>query len=295
MKINVLKLCVFLALFFTIERFCHKQTHGFRLYKIQSDHENHPDWDVKPPRNINLDTILSQPYYFLNSGGECYAFVSKDQKYVIKFFKHHHMRANRWYDLLPLPIFLQTRTKRREKLSTLFTSCKIAEKRFKKQTGLLYLHLNQTKNLQKKIQLFDAIGAVHYLDLDPTSFAIQKKATLAYPTLTHLMQAGEIQAAKVRLESLIQLMIARSKAGVADHDPRKRNFGFVQDQAIEIDLGSFEIKESLKNPKESRRALYYETLKLRKWIKKYHPELSPVLEEILKSTQNDLVKYTENN
>lgn len=276
MKKILSKTFLFLIVFFTIERFCHRQTHGFRLHKIQSNHEYNPFWEIH--QNSLPHEALSQPYHFLESGGECYAFSSKDEKYVLKFFKHHHMREKKWHDSLP---FLKTKDKRKKRLETLFSSCKIAQDRFQNETGLIYLHLNQTENLNIQLKIFDAIGVLHHLDLDQITFALQKKASLAYPTLTHLIEAGELEAAKTRLSSLIQLMIARSKAGIADHDPRKRNFGFVGDQAIEIDLGSFSINEELKTSKETRRALYRETIKLRRWVKKYHPELTDFLKTTL--------------
>lgn len=281
--IQALLVCV---AFMALERFCHKQTKGFRLQKIQADLPHNSDWETVLPADCEIDrlrAILKEPFYFLNSGGESYAFVSKDDKYVLKFFKLHHMRPKSIEDaLLPPPLRAKYRQMRTKKLTTLFSSCKLAYEKFRKGSGLVYLHLNQTDNLKTKLKFYDAIGAVHTLDLDKVPFALQEKATLAYPTITALAEAKEIDAAKLRLSSLIELITTRCQAGLSDHDARARNFGFIGEEAIEIDLGSFSFDETLKLPQETRKTLVHETLKLRRYIKKRHPELLDFFDEKMK-------------
>ncbi len=278
---NALLFCI---VFVAIERFCHRQTHGFSMRKIRSDLTFNTKWESSHPSRPELQEIrdhLSQPYSFLNSGGESYVFVSKDGDYVLKFFKQHHMRPNHWTDSF-LPKSIQNR--RTKRLNTLFSSCKLAYNRFREETGLVYLHLNKTDNLNVELQLFDPIGVVHKLPLDQFEFALQKRASMAYPTLSALANAREFDAAKVRLSSLVSLMARRCQVGLADHDARKRNFGFIGGQAVEIDLGSFSLNESLKTPQKTSRAFLLETMKLRRWIKKYHPELSGFLDEQIQQT-----------
>ena len=274
----MIRLILFVVLFFSLERFCHKQTHGFRLHKIQSPPSQDAHWETPPP-SAEAQAALEQPYHFLNSGGECYIFASEDGKYVLKFFKHHHMRVNSPLDPILPHAFIENRRIRRTKF---FTSCKIASDRFSKETGLVYLHLTKTDSLLHKLRLYDPIGIVHDLSLDTLEFALQKRASLAYPTLTALLEAGEISGAEKRLASLVDLIAARSRAGIADHDARKRNFGFIGTEAIELDLGSFSFDESLYDPDNAQKALLYETIKLRRWVKKYHPELHKCLDEKLK-------------
>ena len=129
---KTVKILVFLLCFACVERFCHKQTHGFQLHKIRSSLSFTPEWDVQPLPNSEMQTVktaLTQPYYYLDSGGQCYAFVSADGKYVLKFFKHHHMRQKSL-----LPLFQATREKR---LQGIFTSCILAYNRFREGTRLL--------------------------------------------------------------------------------------------------------------------------------------------------------------
>jgi hypothetical protein len=200
------------------------------------------------------------------------------------------MRPKSYLNGIYLPSFLESfRTKiiaeRKERLHTIFLSFKLAYDRFKEHTGLLYLHLNKTNTLHQTITLVDNIGVAHSFDLDSLEFALQKTAALAYPTIQHHMKTGNKQAAENCLKSLVELIITRSKAGLADRDPIvKRNFGFIGEQAIEIDLGSFYEDPFLKNPIAYKRELFCETIKLKSWIRKRYPELSPFLEQTIQNT-----------
>ncbi|NGX39051.1 MAG: hypothetical protein KR126chlam1_00371 [Chlamydiae bacterium] len=287
MKTFLFKLIFFSMAFILLERFCHHQTRGFRISKIHSNLPHNPKWSLPPLSSNEMEEVkkaLNQPYRFLDSGGQCYAFVSKDQQYVLKFFKHHHMRPSSLLDHLPtlkvLTPFLEKQKKKRTmRLEEMFTSFTIAFERLRDQTALLYLHLNKSEDLNTTLKLYDAIGIRHRIDLDNIEFALQRKASMAYPTLTTLATSGEIEAAKVRIASLLDLMITRCKQGIADHDPRKRNFGFIKEQAVEIDLGSFTLDDSLMTESTGKRTFFFETVKLRRWVKKYHPELFDFLEE----------------
>ena len=270
-----------------IERFCHKKTRGFRPYKIYSTLSYHPEWDIAPPTEKKMKKIrnlLSQPYYFLGSGGQAYAFVSKDQTSVLKLFKHHHMKEKSYLDQIPLPPFLaKLRTQHRKihlkRLSQIFGSTITAWNRFKKESGLIYLHLNKTDHLQTTVTLFDAIGVQHTIPLDQIEFALQEKATMAFPKLNRLISEGKITEAKTHITSLLELFCRRSEVEILDLDARKRNFGFVGERAIEIDLGSFITHECLKSPQMRKKIFFFESMILYRWIKKHHTHLAEFLEE----------------
>lgn len=279
MQRYIIRSILFVICFFAVERFCHEKTHGFSLRKIQAHLEAESNTNAFTETD-DIRKILSQPFYFLNSGGECYCFVSGDGKTVLKFFKMHHLSPFKIEDLF-LPTFIKNhyRGKRREKKEAFFTSCSLAWNHFRERSGLIYLHLQKTQNQLGSIKVYDAIGVVHTLSLDEIPFALQKKAAMAYPTLQILVEANEMEAAKIRLHSLVDLMVERSKSGLKDHDPRRRNFGFINNQAIEIDLGSYSIDHSLQKPDEQNRTLLKETIKLRRFTKKYIPQLLETLDE----------------
>lgn len=263
------KIILFCFLFFAIERFCHRQTEGFRLQKIASQLPYRSEW-ATPPASSEVKELLDQPYFFLGSGGQCYAFLSEDGQTVLKLFKHHHLRA--------LPFGIQKK-KRQQKLEELFSSFKIAQEKLQQETGLVYLHLNATDDLSKTLILVDPLGIRHPIDPDRTTFALQKKAEMALPTLQKLVDAQEWKAVQNHLSSLLDLIVSRSQKKVADWDPIiKRNMGFINGKAVEIDLGSFSLDPSLSSPINRRRAVFFETLKLRRWVKKKAPALLPFFE-----------------
>ena len=265
---------VFLALLAlcSVERFCHKQTHGFRVHKITSKDSVVETALPQGAEKEALKTILSQPYHFLASGGECYAFASEDGHYVIKCFKHHHMREHSVLDLLT-DKWKKARTKKRARL---FASCLIAHERLPEETGLIALHLSKTPGyFNQTLTLIDRIGIAHCINLDQIDFALQHRGILALDVL-------KTDKNPRHLDAIFQLIKARCMKGVADRDPIfKRNLAFVGDRAIAIDLGAFVFDESLKNPCFAHRALFFETLKLKRWLYKNAPELLPHFEERL--------------
>jgi len=279
-----LKFFLFVLGFIVVERLCHSATEGFRLQKVVSTLSFDPRWETAPPENMaEIDQALNQPFSFLGSGGQCYAFLSQDKKFVLKLFKHHHMRVPCFY-LKWIPKLAKTR---KERFEHIFGSFKLSYEHLKEETALVYLHLNKTDLFKKNLTLIDKLGIAHKIDLDRTEFALQKTATLAFTHLRHKMKHQDIEGAKESLSSLLQLIVTRSKRGIADRDPiLKRNFGFIGNQAVEIDLGSFSKNEDLKKPYVYKRELFYETLKLRKWVKKHYPELLSYLNEAINAHLN---------
>jgi hypothetical protein len=284
---------LFLICFFLVERFCYDKTLGFRLQKIYSTLPPDPNWAtgyLKEYDEAKVREILSQPFYFFGRGGESYAFLSKDGRYILKFFKHHKMRPKHPLDLLLPPCFRQKwQNRRKERLERFFSSCKLAFEQISQETGLLYLHLTKSENLHQKMTFFDPIGIKHRVDLDKVEFALQKRATMALPTLFQLVEEGKVDLAKAHLTSLLEMIYTRSRAGIADHDARGRNFGFVDGRAIEFDLGSFSQDERLKEEKNVKKTFLLETCKLRRWVHKHRPELLDSFDEKRKNflTEND--------
>jgi hypothetical protein len=287
--------CIIAAVFcIGLHFFCREQTGGFQVHRICSQLTFHPEWEVTPlcpEEQIVVDKTLCQPFYYLGKGGSCYAFVSEDQKCVIKFFKHHHLRS--WLDFFPLPSFLssyrsQIASEKKQDLQETFNSFKIAYEHLKEETGLLYLHLNKTDHLQKKITLVDKIGIKHVLEADVMEFALQKKADLALPCLAKHIQDNESAIVKACIDAYLQLVISKAKKGVEDKDPAlEKNFGFLGTSCIEIDLGAFCIDEKAKDPIFWKKQLVKEAQELKNWLTGNDPSLVPYVEEKVRLMQED--------
>lgn len=287
---------LFLVLFLGVQRFCHKQTRGFQLHKILSRQQ--PDsQDPLPPvsEREELRAIFNQRFYFLGSGGQCYAFLSEDKRTVLKFFKKHHMRTWEFIKSIPLPSFLaayrqKILQKSLHQSPALFESCKISYLELKERTGLIYLHLNKTDYLQRKLTIVDKLGIAYEIDLDSIDFAVQKKAEFIKPRLKKLIKENDLATAKECIESMLGLIVERCHKGILDRDPNfRRNMGLIGNQAIEIDLGSYSKDESLKNPERFKTELLDKTQKLKQWLGRKNENLTAYLcqriDEILKENE----------
>ncbi len=69
------------------------------------------------------------------------------------------------------------------------------------------------------------------------------------PTLEDHMARGDITGAKAAIDSLLELLYARCKMKIHDSHPNfKKNFAFLNNRAIEIDVGRFSPKVPEKFP-----------------------------------------------
>ena len=169
----------------SLEKFCRSKTDGFSMSKITSEMTYHKEFETSSLSNKELDSIrsiLDQPYHYLGKGVQCFAFVSADDKYVLKFFRMRRVLPSPW--LIKMPV---NESYKKEKISRKFEefmrdfmSYKIAYELLKEDTGLVYIHLNKTNLLHQKITLFDKIRIKHTIDMDNMEFILQKKADLFF-------------------------------------------------------------------------------------------------------------------
>lgn len=221
-------------------------TDGFRVIKMRVDFPNYPEWEF--PFDPDLRSLLDQPFYYINKGSQCYVFESLDKQYVIKFFRYNDPESE-------LKVF------------TLFNAARIAYEQLRSETGLIFIHLNRTKMDLPTIHCKDALGRSYRFKLDNYRFAIQKRAMPFQPTMqTALKDPLLIQK---RLDQFVDLLFARTAKGVFNADPSlSRNFGFLEDRAIEIDFGCF--RPAAVHSKEFEIERY--AGKLRQWLKTEAPD-----------------------
>ncbi len=253
----IIKIVIFVLCFFSMAKFCKKQTGSFTVARITSELPFHPEWVVENTSEEQALKALSQPYRFLGKGAQSFVFASEDGKWVIKFFRHHHLKKN-------------------SKLAKDFGSYKIAFERLRTETGLLYLHLNKTNHLLQTLDLIDKLGIHHPINLDQYEFLVQKRAQLAYPALQEWIREGKIEEAKQALTALVDLLRARQEKGIHDKDPDlNTNFGFIGVTPIQFDIGRFKLREAPPDKNELIRI----TDNLHQWLM----QREPVLDEHLKN------------
>jgi hypothetical protein len=288
---NKLKLiffaCVLWALYLGAASFCDEQTDGFSVARIHSELPFCPEWETAPVgegKRQELEGILSQEFRYMACGGQCFAFVSADNNYVIKFFKHRIRKPYSY--LMKLPLWRNKLEKAKRKLNRDFTSYKIAYEDLPEETGVVYIHLNKGKAPASSVAIVDKLGIKHTLPLEGIEFVLQKRAELAYSHIDHLVQQGDSAKVRHALRSMIDVIVARCQKGYFDEDAKiHRNFGFVGDKPVIIDVGRFVPDERRKEPAIYQADVVAITKQMHKWLMQTHPELTAILDEELREYQ----------
>jgi hypothetical protein len=226
-----------------------KFTQGFRVAKLEFHVPHHPEWEV--PMDSQILSILDQPYAYLGKGAQSYVFASLDGRYVVKLF----------------------RSDSEEKIIALFNACKMAYDCLKEETGLVYLHLNPTSQRLPILTCQDPLGRGIKLPLDRYRFAIQKRAKPFRETLEAAM--GDPALMKARIDQFVALLVSRTEKGIFNTDPSlSRNFGFLDDRAVEIDFGNYHETASYSEFTEIKRY----THRLHRWLARTAPEWADYLD-----------------
>lgn len=235
-----ISLVLFIVALAGLDRMFFKQNHDFCAAFLYPKIEHHPEWEIPEADLTALGPILDQKFYYLAKGCHCFAFVSEDQKYVIKFHRYaSHLRRFAWKFSY---LFSEKRKKIKEhnleRLHINLQSYKNAYCDLKEETGLLFAHINPSQNLRKTITLVDTLQSEYQVPLDEVTFVIQHKADLIFPTLSRLLKEGHLEEAKEVVNSLVRLLAIDAKKGYIDKDPIiYRNYGLVGLRAIHIDIG----------------------------------------------------------
>ncbi len=284
------KMLALLMLYFSLSYFCEKQTKGFSLIGILPHRPFNPSWQTRDPLPEELqqiDKALAQKYHYLGRGGQCYAFISEDGSYVIKFLRQKVYSVPLWHNWIPIPYLFdryknKKRWKREDKLMRDFSSYKFAFEEIQEMTGLLLVHLNQTQHLKTRLTLTDRLNIEHTLDLDRFDFVLQKKAEMISPTIINLIQSGQIDKAKQLIDLIAKLIIERCQKGLEDWDPEVRtNCGLIADRVIKIDVGRFIPNEEMKSVQMCKRELDRIIGPFQEWLRHESPLLADYCDEAI--------------
>ncbi|MBS0620129.1 MAG: hypothetical protein JSS61_01545 [Verrucomicrobia bacterium] len=284
-----MRIFLLLAICVGLYFFTESKTRGFRLYKLLSNLPNDARWATSEPSK-EIDALLSQRFTYLGAGGWCTAFLGEDQKTVLKFYTHSHLSPLAIIKDFSLAKLLFQKEPLHEGTSYFqefnFESCSLLYNKVKERTGLLYVHLNKQPGIHPHVTLVDPIGVIHQIDVNETEFVLQKRADPLLPYLEGLMKQGKIEEAKRSLGDFLAMLRELSQAGLRDLDLGLRsNYGFIEGKAVVFDLSSFVYDESLQNPDDANQEIQTRTVRLKRWIKKYQPELESYFSEHLSSLQ----------
>lgn len=210
-----------------------------------------------------LDTILQQPFYWLGQGKQMVAFLSQDQKYVLKLFnpmrpldKNWQKQGKYWRRYTSLKWLKREWLGKKNRLTKLFKRHKLAYELLKEETGLVFVHLKHSKRICHCITLIDQEGKQIPIHLANTPFVLQKKADLVPVHLNHLLQENRFEEAKEGIVLIQKLLEKRIQLGITDRiQTMENNYGFVDGKPIQIDVGRIRWNKELDKAAEKERIL----------------------------------------
>jgi hypothetical protein len=144
------------------------------------------------------------------------------------------------------------------------------------ETGIVYVHLNRTKEKVNSIKLVDKYGQSHLIQGDDSCFVVQKKARYLIPTIMNLMETGKKEEAKARINQVFDLLLSLAKKGFVDGDDaliRNNNIGLTNDRAIYIDTGHLFRAQNLDASERMRYEFQVRLDPLEKWLNVSYPEI----------------------
>lgn len=282
-------LLVTLLLFGAVRLYYHL-TDDFRLANIKYDLPHEVRWQSSPlsvGKRRQLAAILNQKYYYLGKGAQSYAFVSEDQRYVLKFFKFKHLKPNIFVDLLPpIPPFKSYKEnsfeRKKRKLIGVFDGYALAYRLHRIDSGLLYLHLLPTTTFKQSVTVVDKIGMSRELHLDDLVFLIQKKGVTLRNRLSSLLKEGRVDDAQKAISSILEMYQSEYRKGIYDRDHGvMQNTGFIGEEPFHLDVGKLSKDDRMQDSSFYKKDLEHVEWKIDRWIKisfpQYYEELSAFL------------------
>ncbi len=276
------------------------RTDGFNISAISGNISYDKNWNItlNDSEFDNVLNILDQEFYYYERGRQNFVFKSEDGNYVLKLINHDRFRYPLLFYKIPLPgVFDKIRNvkiqKKEKRPKAFFESYLMAFDKMKDETGLLYVHLNYSDNLNKSITIYDKLGQPHELQLNNTRFLLQKKGKLIFPYLQKLHRTKKEKGLKEGIDLFLDLLVKRCNRCIADDDLNvKYNIGFVDNKAIFFDVGKWYADHDLRDPNSFKKEMVKSTKFFRRWIKSNYPQMKTYLDnEIKKRVELNFISY----
>src|SRR5579862_699706 len=282
LRLFVGMLILWVILLIPIDRYFFKKNASFSIRFLYSCMPNRPEWNLPiltSEQDRELNTILSQEFTYFAKGTHCYAFMSQDRKYIIKFHRYpSHMRIFPWLNHPFAYIFDKKRMRTKEynlkRYDYFMSNYKSSFENLREETGVFLLHINRTDHLKKMVTLVDKTANRYRVSLDDVTFILQKRADLIYPTLEQFLARKEKHKAEEAISHILNLIVQSCQKGYVNKDPvLKRNYGLLEHCAMYIDIGDLMQSNEIKRPENYIPHVKEVTADLRAWIAQNHPEL----------------------
>jgi hypothetical protein len=284
-------LLVGLALF-GLTRVYFRLTDDFRLANITYEMPYQEKWEVPTLSSVDqqkFDEIIKQKFHYIGKGAQSYAFKSDDDQYVIKFFKFKHLKPSLFVDFIPNVGFLgrykQAQIDRKERLlNSVFDGYRLAYAVHAPETGLIYIHLNKSQNLNKKVTLFDKLGFEKTVNLDEIPFILQVKVETTRQVMNKLMKKQDIAGAKAHINKIFDLYMLEYSKGIYDRDHGvMHNTGFAGLEPIHLDVGKLTKDDRMKTKEFYKPDLQLIEKKFNVWFRANYPDHAAEMQNFMKN------------
>jgi hypothetical protein len=255
-------------------------TDGFRISRIEGFER------MGKERGFSEEAALalSQPYFYLGRGRQCFAFQSEDGQYVIKFPRLDRYRNRLLFRACPFDLFktsinqrLKSHAHRKEKL---FTSFEISCDELQEDTAIVAM-FNAPKN-GKKLEITDRLGRVFWLSLENTGFILQRKLRLFRDVFQEALAKGDRSAIDCILEQFLEVVTRIADKGILSKDGSfLNNFGFDKTRCFQIDVGSFYRPTELSGNEAFAASIHASVETLRVWLLHRDPVLLECIDQKL--------------
>ncbi len=234
--------------------------------------------------------VLEQPFFYLGSGRQCFAFLSQDKKVVLKFINQAKFSLPTFLEKIPLA-YLQKKQKIRKRRSrSFYESFSLGIENLKEETAFIFARVKNNSLVQKgalpSVLLYDPIGYPKRVDLNKTHFILQKKGDLMCSHLYSLQDSPE--KFWDAIDAYLNLVCIRVEKGIYDDDLNiGQNIGYSLGKPFFLDFGRLykvEKNSFTEKKEELRRATKF----LKSWFSSHFPEKLPLLQKRQKEIESHL-------
>lgn len=285
-------------LLFGSARLYYGLTDDFRIANITEELSYRPEWKIEASSladQSHLQKILNQPFFYIGKGAQSYVFGSEDGKYVLKFFKFKHLRPSPYLEWLPswTPLEsyrLRQAARKERKFESVFSGYHLAYTVHKEESGLIFVHLNKTQQLFPRVTVIDKIGLSHSIALDDVAFIVQYRGETLRTVIQRLLEEGNIDQTKQRLDQIFDLYVSEYQKGIYDHDHGvMQNAGFTGHRPIHLDVGKLKSEEKMRSKPYYSDDLSLVGAKIGYWIKHHQPTYYPMLAQHIEAKVGGII------
>lgn len=251
------------TIFFLLALLYSVTTDGFHPNKLVTLSSKNSTKAKATPEFIECQRILNEPFRYQAEGYLSYSCVSQDGAYRLSFLRKSRVG---------------------QKQSRLLRSYKLAARRLQKETGLIFLHLQEDADAFHPLTITDANSHSYQIDPNVTLFMLQKGSSNFKETIELFMAKNDIEKAKEALNKTICLLVELSEKKVLNlygKTGKHMNIGLCDTEATLIDCGKLTY-----HPKAKTEVLFLRNLHalkpINKWLMLNYPELSKHLHSLCK-------------